>query len=99
MSEQPHVPPGVDPDILHRVVTVSAETRNLDGMQHEGQVRQFTFISRSRTFWVGRVKGNSVHIEHVADNYRRIAVPGVVYILAKRQIHRVSDRFVGVTDN
>lgn len=45
MSEQPHVPPGVDPDVLHRVVTVSAETRNLAGMQHEGQVRQFTFIS------------------------------------------------------
>ncbi len=43
MSE--HVPTGVDPDILHRVVTVTAETVNLDGMQHQGVVRQFTFSS------------------------------------------------------
>ena len=39
------MPPGVDPDILHRVVTVKAHTRNLDGMQHRAQVRQFTFVS------------------------------------------------------
>lgn len=45
MSEQPRVPPGVDPDILHRVVTVEASTHNLGGMQHHGQVRQFTFVS------------------------------------------------------
>lgn len=40
-----HLPPGVDPDILHRVVTVEAETVNLGGMQHQARVRQFTFIS------------------------------------------------------
>ena len=45
MSEHQPVPPGVDPDVLHRVVTVSAETRHLGGMQHQGRVRQFTFIS------------------------------------------------------
>lgn len=45
MSDQPQVPPGVDPDILHRVVTVKAETHNLAGMEHEARVRQFTFIS------------------------------------------------------
>ena len=45
MSDEQRLPPGVDPDILHRVVTVKAETRNLGGMEHEARVRQFTFIS------------------------------------------------------
>lgn len=45
MSDQSQVPPGVDPEILHRVVTVKAETRNVAGMEHEGRVRQFTFTS------------------------------------------------------
>lgn len=45
MSDQPELPPGVDPDVLHRVVTVTAETQNVDGMEHHAQVRQFTFIS------------------------------------------------------
>ena len=45
MSDQSRVPPGVDPDILHRVVTVTAETHNLGGMQHQAEVRQFTFVS------------------------------------------------------
>lgn len=45
MSDHPHVPPGVDPDISHRVVTVTVETQNLGGMQHQAQVRQFTFVS------------------------------------------------------
>ncbi|MFP3913945.1 MAG: hypothetical protein ACLFWM_03650 [Actinomycetota bacterium] len=39
------IPPGVDPDILHRVVTVEAVTENLEGMRHEASVRQFRFIS------------------------------------------------------
>jgi hypothetical protein len=45
MSDESRLPPGVDPDILHRVVTVKAETHNLAGMEHQAQVRQFTFIS------------------------------------------------------
>jgi len=44
-SEHGSVPPGVDPDILHRVVTVEATTEHLGGMRHEARVRQFTFIS------------------------------------------------------
>ncbi len=39
------LPPGVDPDILHRVVTVEATTEHLHDMRHQAQVRQFTFIS------------------------------------------------------
>ena len=45
MNDEPRLPPGVDPDVLHRVVTVKAETRNIAGMEHGAQVRQFTFIS------------------------------------------------------
>lgn len=45
MSDEVRLPPGVDPDVLHRVVTVKAETSNLGGMEHEARVRQFTFIS------------------------------------------------------
>ena len=45
MSDEAQLPPGVDPDVLHRVVTVKAETRNIGGMEHEARVRQFTFIS------------------------------------------------------
>ena len=45
MSDEAQLPPGVDPDVLHRVVTVKAETRNLGGMEHEARVRQFIFIS------------------------------------------------------
>lgn len=39
------IPPGVDPEILHRVVTVEATTEHLEGMRHQAAVRQFTFIS------------------------------------------------------
>jgi hypothetical protein len=39
------LPPGVNPDILHRVVTVEAETEHIGGMRHEAKVRQFRFIS------------------------------------------------------
>lgn len=46
MSEsEGRIPPGVDPDILHRVVTVEATTEHLEGMRHEASVRQFRFIS------------------------------------------------------
>lgn len=43
-SEGP-LPPGVDPDVLHRVVTVEATTENLGGMRHEASIRQFNFVS------------------------------------------------------
>lgn len=39
------LPEGLDPDILHRVVTVTAETENLHGMTHEARVHGFTFRS------------------------------------------------------
>lgn len=45
VSDEQRLPPGVDPDVLHRVVTVKAETHNVGGMEHEARVRQFTFIS------------------------------------------------------
>lgn len=44
-EEDALLPPGIDPDILHQVVTVEATTEHLDGMRHEANVRQFTFIS------------------------------------------------------
>lgn len=39
------LPEGLDPDILHRVVTVEAETRHVAGMRHEATVHDFTFVS------------------------------------------------------
>lgn len=39
------LPSGLDPDILHRVVTVEATARHLAGMQHEATVHDFTFVS------------------------------------------------------
>lgn len=44
MSE-PTPPPGLDPAILHRVVTVTADTEHLHGMTHEARVHGFTFRS------------------------------------------------------
>ena len=50
-GEPSAVPPGVDPDILKRLVTVEAVTVHLDGIQHEATVhshdkgRTFTFRS------------------------------------------------------
>lgn len=35
------LPEGLDPDILKRIVTVSAETRHLERMQHEATTAQF----------------------------------------------------------
>jgi hypothetical protein len=47
----PAVPPGVDPDILKRLVTVEAAAVHLDGIQHEATVhskdRELTFTFRS----------------------------------------------------
>ena len=39
------LPPGLDPDVLHRVVTVEVETRHIDKMLHEAAVHGFTFHS------------------------------------------------------
>lgn len=40
-----HVPEGLDPDILKRLVTVEAETRHIEKMKHEATVAGFTFYS------------------------------------------------------
>jgi len=50
-SEPSSVPPGVDPDILKRLVSVEAVTVHLAGIQHEATVhsrnREHTFTFRS----------------------------------------------------
>lgn len=54
------VPPGVDPDILERMVTIEALTVHLDGIQHEASVRSddlgrtFTFRSDEPPELVGK---------------------------------------------
>lgn len=37
--------PGLDPDVLRRVVTVEADTEHIEKMKHRADVRQFTFYS------------------------------------------------------
>jgi hypothetical protein len=37
--------PGLDPDILHRALTVEAETVHIDNMKHQASVHGFTFFS------------------------------------------------------
>ncbi len=44
MSDSP-VPSGLDPDILERVVTVEAETVNIEKQKHRAKVRGWTFYS------------------------------------------------------
>lgn len=44
MSER-ELPEGLDPDVLHRVVTIEAETETLGNMLHEARTRTFTFCS------------------------------------------------------
>ena len=44
MAEE-KLPPGLDPDILHRVVTVEAETVHIEKMKHQATVHGFTFYS------------------------------------------------------
>lgn len=44
MSES-HILPGLDPDVLRRVVTVEADTEHIEKMKHRADVRQFTFYS------------------------------------------------------
>ncbi|HEX6302356.1 MAG TPA: hypothetical protein VF148_18040 [Acidimicrobiia bacterium] len=39
------LPPGLDPGILHRVVTIEVETEHLSDMRHEARVRHFAFVS------------------------------------------------------
>ena len=44
MSEA-KVAPGLDPDVLHRVVTVEADTVHIEKMKHQATVHGFTFYS------------------------------------------------------
>jgi hypothetical protein len=37
--------PGLDPDILKRVVSVEVDTEHIDKMQHKAEVHAFTFYS------------------------------------------------------
>ena len=43
--DQQSVPPGLDPEILERVVTVEAHTEHIENMQHKATVHGFTFYS------------------------------------------------------
>ena len=43
--EESSILPGLDPDVLRRVVTVEADTEHIERMTHRAQVRQFTFFS------------------------------------------------------
>jgi hypothetical protein len=45
MDESSDILPGLDPDVLKRVVTVEADTTHLEKMKHEGRVHGFTFFS------------------------------------------------------
>lgn len=45
MDDESTILPGLDPDLLRRVVTVEAETTHLEKMRHEARVRTFTFSS------------------------------------------------------
>lgn len=44
MSES-DILPGLDPEVLRRVVTVEADTGHIEKMKHRADVRQFTFYS------------------------------------------------------
>lgn len=41
----PDILPGLDPDVLRRVVTVEASAEQIEKMKHRADVRQFTFYS------------------------------------------------------
>lgn len=43
--DEEQLPPGLDPDILERVVTVEAETEHIRRMRHRATVHGFTFYS------------------------------------------------------
>ena len=44
MAEE-RVPPGLDPDVLHRVVTIEADTEHIGKMLHQASSRHFTYHS------------------------------------------------------
>lgn len=44
-TDESQILPGLDPDVLKRVVTIEAETDHLHGMTHEARVHGFTFHS------------------------------------------------------
>lgn len=45
VSEDSKILPGLDPDVLRRVVTVEAETTHIEKMKHKARVHGFTFYS------------------------------------------------------
>jgi hypothetical protein len=45
MPDESDVLPGLDPDVLKRVVTVEVDTHNVRNMTHEASVHGFTFRS------------------------------------------------------
>lgn len=45
MDDGSRILPGLDPDVLERVVTVEAETTHIEKMKHEARVHGFTFFS------------------------------------------------------
>lgn len=44
MTDQP-LPPGLDPDILERVVTIEAQLEHEAKMRHRAEIHGFTFYS------------------------------------------------------
>lgn len=48
MSDVPAIPPGLDPAISSRTITIEADARSLDGMLKEATSRQFTVRSDER---------------------------------------------------
>ena len=45
MSDAQQPLPGLDPDVLERVVTQEVSTHNVEKMLHEGHIREFTLYS------------------------------------------------------
>jgi hypothetical protein len=45
MTDDSRMLPGLDPDVLERVVSVEVETENVKGMEHRARVHGFTFHS------------------------------------------------------
>ena len=44
-EDESKILPGLDPDVLKRVVTIEAETTHIERMTHEARVHGFTFRS------------------------------------------------------
>lgn len=44
-NEESQILPGLDPDVLKRVVTIEAQTTHVEKMKHDASVHGFTFSS------------------------------------------------------